>query len=119
MKASCISLIAAAVIFCGCAGHDSQKARSAQTKVTAYEEHAVFLRFSSGLSLFDPQEVTPIATNTLNWQRFRDPMTQVHTRPPNRPSDSFEFGYPRIGYRPEYLIDTGYQPQINLKDLDR
>jgi len=109
-------MISAAVIFSGCASR-LPKSSLVQTKVTFDQEPALFLPSSLGLSLFDRVEVTPpITTNT--WQRFHEPMIEVHARPPNRTSGSFEFGYPRNGYRPEYLIDDRYQPQINLKDLE-
>ena len=119
MKASSISLIAAAGIFCGCAPTTPKKQTSAQAEVTPSQERTLFLPSSLTVSLFDRLEVTPIVTNSFHWDWTTPLVIEVHTPSPSPAADPFGFRYPQTGYRPEYLIDTRYQPQIDLKDLDK
>jgi len=119
MKASTISLIAAAGILCGCAATTPKKQTSAQAEVKPSHEPTLFLPSSLILSLFDPLEVTPVVTNSFHWDWATPLVIVVHAPSPSPASDPFAFRYPQTGYRPEYLIDTRYQPQIDLKDLDK
>jgi hypothetical protein len=106
MKASSITLIAAAGILCGCAATTPKKQTNAQAEVTPSQERILFLPSSLTLSLFDPVEITHTVTNSFHWELDHPLIIKVHAPSPSPGSDPFAFGYPRTGYRPEYLIDT-------------
>src|SRR5882724_11672872 len=101
MKASSVTLIVAAGIFCGCAATTPKNQTRAQAEVTPAQEPTLFLPSSLTLSLFDPVEITHTVTNSLHWL-----IIEVHGPSPSRASDPLPFQYPQTSYRPEYLIDT-------------
>jgi hypothetical protein len=119
MKADSISIMALAGILCGCAATTPKMHKSAQGEVTPYKELTTSLPSWLTLPLSDSLEVTPGVANSINWQQPSAHVIKVHRPSYNPAPNSLRIIGPQTGYRPEYLIETRYQPPIDLKDLER